>query len=216
MAPGCDDVIRDLRIVGTVEEALSDCHRAVATTARHRRGDQAVLGPTDFAVEHWSDPDPSRTTALLFGREDFGLSREHVDLCHAVLRIPTPEHASLNLAQAVLLIANHWFGEGLTRGVEPTGRPLGGRRGVKLTRTLDRASQLEAHATVPQLADAASELVRLLERVGYTGETPPHKVHQTALATLQRASLSLRQTHALRGMVSKIERALDNPEPRDP
>lgn len=212
MAPGCDALIRDLRVVGTLDEALSGCHRAVATTARHRRGDQAILHPADFAAQHWAEQDDERVTALLFGREDFGLSKEHVDRCQAVLRIPTPEHASLNLGQAVLVIANAWFNRGRELGIEATGRSVGGRRGSKATRVLDQAARQETLADLPQLSGATDEVVRVLGRVGYTRGTPPEKVWQTAMAALQRARLTTRQANALRGMVRKIDLALDRPE----
>jgi TrmH family RNA methyltransferase len=209
MAPNCDDVVRQIRIVQTVEQALEGCHRAVATTARHRRGGQPVWTPADFAREHWNDPHPDRVTALLFGREDSGLSKEDVDRCQAVLRIPTPEHASLNLGQAVLLVANQWFSTGVERGVTPLGRPLGGRRGQKPTHDLDDASRHEPLATVSELSDVVADLTHLLERVGYTRGTPREKVQQTSLTLLQGASLTRRQTTALRGMVNKTQSALD-------
>jgi len=214
MAPGCEHVIRNARLVGTLDEALADCHRAVATTARHRKGDQPILDPTSFAEAHWADPDPHRTTALLFGREDFGLSRAHVDRCHAVLRIPTPEHASLNLAQAVLLVAGAWFHRGTAEGVRATGRSVGGRRGSKETADLDQPSQ--EPATFRALTGLTDDLVALLSRVGYTRGTPPEKVHQTALGALQRADLSKNQASAMRGMVARIALVLDRPELLDP
>lgn len=106
MAPGCDDVIANARIVATLDEALEGTHRAVATTARHRKRDQRVIEPRALADEILAD---DRVTALLFGREDYGLSVEHVARCEAIMRIPTPEHASLNLAQAVLLVGHAIF-----------------------------------------------------------------------------------------------------------
>lgn len=212
MAPGCDDVVASMRIVATLDEALEGCHRAIATTARHRKGNQPVLDPTSFSAEHWDDPDEDLVTALLFGREDFGLSREHVDRCHQVLRIPTPEHASLNLAQAVLVVANHWFEAGRARGVHATGRSLGGRRGFKPTAALETASPRDARADLPRLEPAADALVELLDRVGYFRGTPPEKVQQTARAALQGAGLTIRQVEALRGMIARVGYALDHPE----
>lgn len=214
MAPGCAHILERARLVATLDQALEGCHQAVATTARHRKGDQAVLDPASFAEAHWSEPDPRRVTALLFGREDFGLSREHVDRCHAVLRIPTPEHASLNLAQAVLLVAGAWFDRGRTEGLRATGRPVGGRRGFKSTRVLDEPTTQPA--SLPQLIGLTDELVTLLERVGYTRGTPSAKVHQTAIGALQRADLTQNQASAMRGMIARIALVLDRPELLDP
>ncbi|TVQ92168.1 MAG: hypothetical protein EA397_07350 [Deltaproteobacteria bacterium] len=215
MAPGCDRLIANLRIVATLDDALQGCHRAVATTARHRRGDQSILDPATFAQQHWSDDDSEHTTALLFGREDFGLSKEHVDRCQAVLRIPTPEHASLNLGQAVLVIAHAWFERGRALGIEATGRTVGGRRAAP-TRALDRSTLDDPLADLSQLTGVTDDLVRVLARVGYTRGTPPEKVWQTAIGSLQRARLTARQANALRGMVRKVELVLDRPELLDP
>jgi tRNA/rRNA methyltransferase len=212
MAPGCDGVVANMRIVATLDEALHGCHRAVASTARHRVGNQPVLDPATFAARHWDDPDPQTVTALLFGREDFGLSREHVDRCDAVLRIPTPEHASLNLGQAVLVVSNHWFAAGRERGVAATGRTLGGRRGTKPTRALEAPHPRDERADLPRIEPVADALVGLLGRVGYTRSTRPERVRQTARQALQGAGLTIRQIEALRGMISKVEWALDHPD----
>lgn len=211
MAPGCEAVVAGMRLVATVDEALAGCHRAVATTARHRASHQPVLDPLAFSAQHWDRTDAT-VTALLFGREDFGLSRAHVDRCEAVLRIPTPEHASLNLGQAVLVVANAWFEAGRARGVLATGRTLGGRRGQKPTHVLETAHPRDEPADLPRLEPAADALVELLEQVGYTRGTPPERVRQTARQTLQGASLTIRQVEALRGMIGKVRWALDHPD----
>ena len=150
---------------------------------------------------------------MLFGREDFGLSRADSDRCARLLRIPTPEHASLNLAQAVLLSAHAWFEAGRHRGAElATGRSLGGRRGSKPTSQLQGGDARDARADLPRIEPAAAQLVSLLERVGYTRSTPPERVLQTARATLQKASPTIREIEALRGMIAKIRWALEHPD----
>ncbi|MFK7927928.1 MAG: RNA methyltransferase [Myxococcota bacterium] len=211
MAPGCDEVIAQMRIVNTVSEALEGCHRAIATTARHRKGNQPVIDPAQLAADHWDGIDTDQVTAVLFGREDFGLSREDVDRCAQVLRIPTPEHASLNLAQAVLLICHAWFEEGRSRGVEATGRSLGGRRGFKSTSTLQTTSERDERADLGRIEPAADAVVELLDRVGFTRGTTVERVRQTALSSLQNAGLTVRDTDSLRGMVSRLQWALDHP-----
>jgi TrmH family RNA methyltransferase len=91
----------------TLESALADCSFAVAMTARGRRAKRAVARPRDIdrdILEHAAvDAGP---VAILFGREDQGLPNRALDLCHRSVTIPTnPEHPSLNLAQAVLVLA---------------------------------------------------------------------------------------------------------------
>lgn len=209
MAPGCEDLLEATRFVATLDEALDGVHRAVATTARHRRHRQPVLEPADFAPQVLDAP-PGQSTAVLFGREDFGLSRDASNRCDSLLRIPTLEHASLNLAQAVLIIAWSLFEEARRRGLDARGRVVGGH-GEKPTATLERPDRRDARADLPLLEPAVDELIELLDRVGYTRGTAPEKVGVTARSALQRASLSQREVAALRGMVSRIEWALDHP-----
>lgn len=210
MAPGCDDRWADVRFVGTVEEALEGAHRAVATTARHRRWRQPVLEPAHLAADVLDAP-PDRVTAVLFGREDFGLPREAVARCDSLVRIPTPEHASLNLAQAVLIVAWCLFDEARKRGLPAQGRLVGGHE-HKPTRAFDKSKGRRDHpADLQTLEPAVDEWVQLLERVGYTRSAPPEKVAVTWRGLLQRAEATVREVEAFRGAVSRIGWALDHP-----
>ncbi|MFT7518380.1 MAG: tRNA/rRNA methyltransferase [Kiritimatiellia bacterium] len=211
MAPGCDELVAGMQIVGTLDEALEGVHQAIATTARHRKGRREVISPRDFAQRHWSST-PDTVTAILFGREDFGLSKEHSGRAETLLRISTPEHASLNLGQAVLLICNHWFEEGRRLGAPASGRLVGGRRGIKTTHDLQGPHPRDERADLRRLEPAADVLVELLVRVGYTRTTPEKRVRQTARTALQRADLTIRQVEALRGMMARVDWALDHPE----
>jgi len=105
------EIIEATRIHDTLEEALADCTYVVGMTARARRAKRAVARPREIAPELLrralaAREEGSGPVAILYGREDHGLSNEALDLCHRTSIIPTnPEHASLNLAQAVLVMA---------------------------------------------------------------------------------------------------------------
>jgi TrmH family RNA methyltransferase len=207
MAPGSADLLGEARIVADLDAALEGVHHAVGTTARHRRLGQPVLEPAEAAR---AALDRDGVTALLFGREDTGLPNEALARCEALLRIPTEEHASLNLAQAVLVCAHVLFEESRRRGGAAPGRTLGGTR----EKTTDRAERRDAKdraADLAELEPLSAEVVGLLDRVGYLRGTAPAKVRVTTRTALQRASLSLRHVEALRGMVSRIGWALDHP-----
>jgi TrmH family RNA methyltransferase len=109
IAHGTADVVAQAQLFDTLEEALADCQYVVGMTARARRAKRAVARPRDLAPEllaRGRQAAEAGPVALLFGREDKGLSNEALDLCHRTCIIPTnPAHASLNLAQAVLLAA---------------------------------------------------------------------------------------------------------------
>jgi TrmH family RNA methyltransferase len=213
MAPGCDDLLARAKVVANLDEALAGVHRVIASTARHRKQGQPVYEPAEVAQGVLDDiiEQPGYTTAILFGREDFGLSTADVHRAESILRIPTPEHASLNLGQAVLLVAHSLFEEGRARGLAATGRTLGGSRGARSTRSARPRGPDDQIADAPTVEPAVSDLVALLDRVGYLRGLPADKVMLTARQALQRARVSVRHVSALRGMVSRLAWALDNP-----
>jgi tRNA/rRNA methyltransferase len=107
------ELIEATAVFDSLTEALADCSYVVAMTARERRAKRAVGRPREIArelleraatvAEEGGETGP---VAILFGREDHGLSNAAIDLAHRSVTIPTnPDHSSLNLAQAVLVIA---------------------------------------------------------------------------------------------------------------
>jgi len=208
MAPGCDDLLARIRIAADLDEALQGVHRVIASTARHRKLGQPVRDLKQAADAMLDDPDI--TTAVLFGREDHGLSSAHVERCEAILRIGTPQHASLNLGQAVLLVAHALFEGSLARGATATGRALGGRA-ERTTAAVQRGDERDQLADTSEMEPVVSDLVTLLDRVGYTRGAPNTRVAVTARQALQRATVSRRHVHALRGMVARLQWALDHP-----
>ena len=102
VAHGTRDLVGAIRHFSTLDEALADCVRIAGFTARRRAAKRQMLEPRAAAQDliHHAD---HGMTALLFGREDKGLPNAALDRVHVVVTIPTTEHASLNLAQAVLI-----------------------------------------------------------------------------------------------------------------
>jgi TrmH family RNA methyltransferase len=102
------EIVAAAELFDDLETALADCSFAVAMTARGRRAKRSVARPREIAGELLSraaEPDQG-PVAILFGREDSGLPNHALDLCHRSVTIPTnPTHPSLNLAQAVLVVA---------------------------------------------------------------------------------------------------------------
>lgn len=96
------DIIARIRSSDSLDEALDGCVRVAGFTARRRAAKRDVSTPRAASAEllEYARTGP---VALLFGREDKGLPNEILDRAHVVVTIPTTDHASLNLAQAVLL-----------------------------------------------------------------------------------------------------------------
>ncbi|MFT6143023.1 MAG: tRNA (cytidine32/uridine32-2'-O)-methyltransferase [Myxococcota bacterium] len=210
MAPGAHDILANARFVADLDTALDGVQYAVASTARHRKDGQSILSPRQVA-EKVCTAGPDVTTAILFGREDHGLDTASVQRCESIVRIPTAEHASLNLSQAVLLIAHELFQAAREQGLSAPGRPIGGHHMTRSTRALDRKSK-RTPADLPMLEATVGDWVRLMENVGYTRSTPSDRVATTARALLQRMTPSVREAGALRGMVNRIEWALAHPD----
>ena len=97
------DVIDDMCIADDLASALSDFHFVVGTTARLGKQRQVIQSPEKLANMLVPISRKNRI-AILFGREDRGLSNEDLRFCHALVNIPTADFASLNLAQAVMIL----------------------------------------------------------------------------------------------------------------
>lgn len=96
------DIIDAIRIFDTFDDAVADCVKLVGFTARRRAAKWRVIGPAEAATELLAASAEGRV-AMVFGREDAGLPNEVLDRIHAAVIIPTTEHSSMNLAQAVLI-----------------------------------------------------------------------------------------------------------------
>ena len=105
-ASGADEVLAGARIYDTTAEAVADCAHVYATTVRKRGVTKPVLTPEAAALQIASQAGRS---AVLFGAERSGLETEDVALARAIVTVPiNPDFGSLNLAQAVILLAYEW------------------------------------------------------------------------------------------------------------
>jgi len=105
-ASGADIVLQNAQVFETVADAVADCEHVHATTVRKRGVTKPVLTPEEAATEMAS---ASGRHAILFGPERSGLETEDVALARNIVTVPiNPEFGSLNLAQAVILMAYEW------------------------------------------------------------------------------------------------------------
>ncbi|GAA4720314.1 RNA methyltransferase [Sphingomonas lutea] len=105
-ASGADIVLERAQLFDTVEAAIADCALVFASTVRRRDLVMPVIGPEEMATQIHASPQRS---AILFGPERSGLETEDVALANAIVTVPiNPDFGSLNLAQAVILLAYEW------------------------------------------------------------------------------------------------------------
>ena len=110
MATGADAILDGAVLYDSLEAAIADCSFVLATTARAHDQAKPVIGPEQAAAEMAPRVDAGETVALLFGRERNGLENDEVALADAIVTLPVnPAFASLNLAQAVVIVAYEWF-----------------------------------------------------------------------------------------------------------
>jgi len=109
-ASGADRILDDTRLYDTVEAAIADCTFVLATTARAHDQAKPVIGPQQAALAMAPQVGAGENVAVLFGRERYGLENAEVALADRIVTFPVnPAFASLNLAQAVAIIAYEWF-----------------------------------------------------------------------------------------------------------
>ena len=183
-ASGADIVLDQARVFDSVAEAVADCAHVFATTVRKRGVTKPVLTPEEAARDIRAE---SGRAAILFGAERSGLETEDVALARAIVTVPiNPEFGSLNLAQAVILLAYEWSrGEALA---QPTLR--------------DDAEPPAPHA---ELESLIARFDRELEAAGYF--FPPERTEatrNTIRTVLTKPRWTSREIGAVHGMVRAI------------
>jgi tRNA/rRNA methyltransferase len=109
-ASGADRILDDAALFEELADAIADCTVVLATTARAHDQAKPVLGPDEAASFLAPHVAAGEKVAVLFGRERYGLENHEVALADRIVTFPVnPAFASLNLAQAVALIAYEWF-----------------------------------------------------------------------------------------------------------
>ena len=156
MASGADRILDEAVCYETLEEAISDCSLVLATTARSHDQVKPVIDAAEAAQVCAPRVAAGETVAILFGRERAGLENHEVGLADLIVTLPVnPAFASLNLGQAVVIVAYEWFKRS-TGGALPFTTP-------------DRSPP----ANKQQLSAFFATLVRELERVEFF--RPPEK-----------------------------------------
>lgn len=110
MAAGADDILERAELFDTLEAAIADCTFVLAATARGHDQAKPVVGADEAAREMTPRVQAGETVAIVFGRERNGLENDEVGLADRIITLPVnPAFASLNLAQAIVVVAYEWF-----------------------------------------------------------------------------------------------------------
>jgi tRNA/rRNA methyltransferase len=192
-ASGAERILENARIFDTTEEAVADLQRLYATTARVRDMVKPVLAPRGLAETLHANSDAGENSGILFGREAKGLDNEDVALSDAIIMVPVhPDHTSINLGQAVLLIGYEWF-----QGTDPETIEAVSRKGSQ------PASRHEMVAFFEHLETELDDCGFL-----YPPEKRPRMVRNIR-NIFTRAGLSDQEVKTLRGIVAGLTRVRD-------
>ncbi len=182
-ASGADVVLQQAQLFDSVEASIGDCTQVFASTVRRRDLVMPVLGPEQMADQIMTSAGRS---AILFGAERSGLETEDVALANAIVTVPiNPSFGSLNLAQAVILLAYEWSRR--SELAQPT------------------VKELEAPAPHAELEGLIGQLNEELDAKGYFH--PPSRTQATknTLRTIfTKTRWSSREVKAVRGIIRAL------------
>ncbi|MFN2238720.1 MAG: RNA methyltransferase [Thermoanaerobaculia bacterium] len=180
-ASGAGDVVAAAARVESLEAAIADVHAVIATTSSRERVVEKPLTPAGVREVRESLPD-DQTLAIVFGREDRGLTAQELALCGRTAVIPTSDlHPVLNLAQSVTLLAWELF--------------------ARATDSRQPSRPLASAASVERFHDSARQL--LLD-AGFLDPTNPDRIYNDLREIAARAALDEREVTILMGMVRQV------------
>ncbi|WP_084640114.1 RNA methyltransferase [Kaistia adipata] len=200
-ASRADHVFDRIRLFDTVEAAVADLGYLVATTARSRELAKPVRGPASAAGIMRGHMTAGVKTGVLFGRERIGLTNEEISLADEIVTLPIdPQFASLNIAQAVLIVAYEWRRSGLETE----------EAGLRFAMPNDSRP-----ATKQELLGLFEHLEGALDQVTFFRPVEKRPVVvQTLRAMLQRAQFTEADIRTLRGVIAALENRPTRPRKR--
>lgn len=187
-AAGAVSVLENVQVFTSVQDAVADLNLVLATTARARYMNKSTYNPPEAAEVMWKSYNAGHKIGILFGPERTGLHNDDLTVADSLITIPlNPDYTSLNLAQAVLLMAYEWF---------------------KLKNSADyaeKANNEEGRACKKELVGLFDQLEFELDRSGFL--RIEHK-RATMIRNLRniflRANLTEQEVRTLRGVISDL------------
>ncbi len=193
IAHGSEAVLERAEFFDTLEDALADCSYAVGTTARRRTASFVWQHPRDASAELLriaAERETQGPVAIVFGREDKGLSNEDLDRCDKLLVVPTdPSYSSLNLAQAVLLVTHELW--------------LAAEYGAPALPLPKRTSE---PATPRQISDLFNDSHATLAAIDFFKKREPEAIMRTVRAVFRRAELNAREATLFRAIMIEVRK----------
>jgi tRNA/rRNA methyltransferase len=198
MAAGADDVLASAHVVPTLAEALSGVHWSIALTARLRE-----YGPPQWTPRAAAGVAREQAVhgeiALVFGNERTGLSNEDVERCSALAHIPAnPAYSSLNLAQAVQVLAYELRTAYLSAGQATTVAPVAAQASA------GQGESLGARAASDEIESMYAHLENALVALEFLDPANPKKLMSRLRRLFARSGLEHEEVNIVRGIAKHI------------
>jgi TrmH family RNA methyltransferase len=196
MAAHADDILKDASVVGSLQQAIADCHVVIGTSARHQRSlAQDVFDARRCGELVAGKLVQSQKVALLFGRERTGLTNDELAHCQHLVHIPTnPDYSSLNVASAVQLLAYEC-------------RVALSVRDSDLKQAVDAMDEL---VTARDLQGYYQQLESMMVESGFLDPKEPRLLMQRLQNLYGRVGLTRSELNILRGMLVSFEKTIKN------
>ena len=192
LAANASDLIDSVSVVDNLEEALAGCNLVVATSSRDRKvpwPNESIVSASPKII---AEADNDNTVAILFGREDRGLTNEELGMCNLHVHIPTnEEYSSLNLSQAVQILSYE----------------------IRLA-TLEHYDLMEKPEWDVELADneqterLITHLDELMQEVDFYDTQNPRKLLTRVRRFFKRARIDKMEANIFRGLFSAVQKNL--------
>jgi tRNA (cytidine32/uridine32-2'-O)-methyltransferase len=188
LSAGASDVLKNHKVYNTLDEGIADCTLVIGASARPRTLDWPMLDPREMG-EKVANESQTQKVALVFGRENSGLSNDELQKCHFHVFIPAnPDYSSLNLAMAVQ-----------TLSYEVRMAFLASEASPKIVEEYPRAADFEG---------MLEHLEQTLFEIGFIVPAHPGLVMEKLRRLFNRARPEINELRMLRGIFSSMQKSL--------
>ncbi|MDH5190413.1 MAG: tRNA (cytosine(32)/uridine(32)-2'-O)-methyltransferase TrmJ [Gammaproteobacteria bacterium] len=189
-ASGADDVLARATVCTTLDEALQDCNLVLGTSARSQRRLSWPEVDSRQCGELVANTAQREKVAIVFGRENSGLTNEELERCHYLVHIPcNPEFSSLNIAAAVQLVSSDIF------------------QASQRAEEMDEAEEIE-YVTAAEMDGFYTHLEQTLIDVDFLNPDHPRKLMRRLRRLFNRARMEKTELNILRGILTEVNRKL--------
>lgn len=188
LASGAVDILANAKVVETLDEAIGDCGLVVGTSSRSRAIPWPMLTPRELGEKAVAESKSSHV-AILFGREQSGLTNEELHRCHYHIHIPSnPEYSSLNVASAVQVLAYEI------------------RVACEAAKGIPEEKWDYEFATAKEMEGFYEHLEKVLIQLQFLNPEVPRQLMTRLRRLFNRARLDTMEMNILRGILGAIEK----------